>query len=316
MFAICVEASHAKGMGHLYRMLNFAKYIKKQNQSFLFIINYNEKSKKILTEQNIKYEVVNLDDYSSGWETNIINKYGVKYWINDRLKTDQRHANNIKKNNKKLITCDDLGSGAKNSDINVCGLFFNRNNLQGKKILSGVDYLILNSEIEIYKKKRVFVENILVTMGGSDTYGVTVKIVELLKANNIKATVHIGPSFKHGEALNNIITDEYRVIKNIPSLIEEFTKYDLAITGGGITPFEANASGLPCLIVANEYIEISNGEFLQKIGSSKFIGYHDDINANAINDINFLDIRSMSSQGINNITTGAVNEIYNNIMQL
>ena len=313
MFAICVESSHCKGMCHLYRMLNFSTYIVKKNKSFLFVINDNNKTKKILSGKKLKYEVVDLNDCSSDWETKIINKYSIKYWINDRLETDVMHANNVKKNNIKLITFDDLGCGAKKSDINVCGLFFNRNNIQGKKILIGVDYLILNGDIDLYKRKRDSIENILVTLGGSDTYGVTVRIIELLKANNIKATIHIGPSFEHNEVLDDIITDRYRVIHNVPSLMEEFTKYDLAVTGGGITPFEANASGLPCLIVANEYFEIPNGEFLQEIGSSKFIGHYTKIADQVISNINELDISSMSRLGMENFNTTAVHKIYNTI---
>ena len=42
MFAICIEASHSKGMGHLFRMLNFTNYLKKQNEKFVFIINDND----------------------------------------------------------------------------------------------------------------------------------------------------------------------------------------------------------------------------------------------------------------------------------
>jgi spore coat polysaccharide biosynthesis predicted glycosyltransferase SpsG len=297
-------------------MLSFATYLEEVDQNFIFIINDNQRSEKILTDQKINYEVVDLNDYSSNWETRIINKYDVKCWVNDRLDTAQRHANNVKSIDIRLITFDDLGGGAKNSDINICGLFFNRNNIEGKKVLKGINYLILNSEIDLYKRKRDNIKNILVTLGGSDTYGVTIKIIELLKANNIKATIHIGPSFKHSEALHDVLTDEYRVIRNIPSLIEEFSKYDLSITGGGITPFEANASGLPCLVVANEYFEIPNCEFLEGLGCSKFIGHHSEIIETFFNNLTLLDIKSMSKLGMLNINSGAAHKIYRKIMQL
>ena len=57
-------------------------------------------------------------------------------------------------------------------------------------------------------------------------------------------------------------------------MIEEFHRHDLAITGGGITPFEANASGLPCVVIANELHEIPTGLALQKLGGSVFAGHH------------------------------------------
>ena len=315
MFAICIEASHSKGMGHLFRMLNFAKYLKKQNKQFIFIINDNEKTKDILDGENIAFEIVNLYDFVSNWETKIIEKYDISYWINDRLDTDEKHSQNVKNNDVKLITFDDLGSGAKNSDINICGLFFHNENLEGKKILKGVKYLILNDEIDKYKKERRELKKILVTLGGSDTYGVTIKILKLLKKYNIKATIHTGISFEHKKELEKELTKDYLHITYVPSFIKEFRKYDLAITGGGVTPFEANSSGLPCLIVANELFEIPNGEFLDSIDSSKFIGYYDNINENIFLNLNKLDINSMSRNGMKNLNTQAVEKIYMEIIE-
>lgn len=313
MFAICIEASHSKGMGHLFRMLNFIKYLRSKDEQFIVLINDNDKTKDILELNKIFFEVVDLKDFDSNWETSIIEKYNIKYWINDRLDTEEKHSLKVKNNSIKLITFDDLGSGAKHSDINICGLFFNHDNIQGEKILKGVQYLILNDEIDKYKRERTEIKNILVTLGGSDTYGVTTKILKLLKTYNIKATIHTGISFEHKEELEKELTQEYIHISHVASFIEEFSKYDLAITGGGITPFEANASGLPCLIVANELFEIPNGEFLDDIGSSKFMGYHDNINAAILSNLETLDINNLSKNGIKNLNTQAVEKIYKEI---
>lgn len=313
MFAICLEASHAKGMGHLFRMLNFKDYLDTKNEKFIFLINDNDKTKEILEERNIKFEIVNLEEYESKWENALIDKYNLKYWINDRLNTDEKHSKNIVSKGIKLITFDDLGRGAVFSDLNICGLFFNENNLSGKKILKGTDYLILNNEIDKYKRDRNKLKNLLVTLGGSDTYGVTIKVLKLLKNYNIKATIHIGPSFNHKEELDKELTNNYEVIKFIPSLIEEFSKYDLAITGGGVTPFEANASGLPCLIIANELFEIQNGEYLDSINSSKFLGFHEEIDDKVFSNINDLDLNNMSKNGMKHLDTKACERIYKEI---
>jgi spore coat polysaccharide biosynthesis predicted glycosyltransferase SpsG len=314
MFAICIEASHSKGMGHLFRMLNFAKYLEEKSQEFIFLINDNEKTKEILKSNSYKYEIVNVEDTISDWETDLIKKYNFTFWINDRLDTDATHAQNIVNNRIKLITFDDLGSGAKWSDINICGLFFNQDNLKGKKVLKGVDYLILNPEIKQFKKNRTDLKNIFVSLGGSDTYGVTVNVLKLLKKYQIKATLHIGPSFNHQEELNKELTDDYKVVHFIPSLIEEFTKYDLAITGGGVTPFEANASGLPCMIIANEVFEVPNGEFLSSIGSSVFLGFHQSIDETIFKGLNKLDIKQMSQNGLSHLNIDAVEKIFEEII--
>lgn len=316
MFAICLEASHQKGMGHFFRMLNFVKYLEQKEQDFIFLINDNKKTKEILTSNEYLYEIVDLDDLSDDLEDTLIKKYNFTYWINDRLDTNKKHIKNIQKNSIKVINFDDLGSGAKYSDINICGLFFNQGILQGRKILKGVDYLILNPEIDVYKKQRNSLKKILVTLGGSDTYGVTIKLLKLLKKYNIKATIHTGPSFEHKEELEKELTDDFEVINFVPSLIKEFSKYDLAITGGGISSFEANASGLPCLIVANETFEVPNGEYLDSIGSSVFLGFHENIDESKLQDIEKLNFEKMSQNGLLKLNTKALEKIYEEIIEL
>jgi spore coat polysaccharide biosynthesis predicted glycosyltransferase SpsG len=315
MFAICIESSHKKGMGHLFRMLSFASFLYKKNEDFIFLINDNEHMQNILKSYNYKYETVNLLDFDQNWESLLIKKYKIRYWVNDRLDTNKIHANFIKSNNIKLITFDDLGSGSKLSDLNFCGLFFNKTNLQGKKIFKGTKYLILNPEIEKFKRERKEIKNILVTLGGSDTYGVTIKVLKYLKKFNIKATIHIGPSFKHKEELQKELTPEYKLINHVSSLIELFHFYDLAITGGGITPFEANASGLPCLIIANEIFEIDNAKYLNNLKSSISIGHHEKIETKIFENIKKIDINSLSKHGLRYLTTDGLENIYTKIQE-
>ena len=109
---------------------------------------------------------------------------------------------------------------------------------------------------------------------------------------------------------------DFEVIGSVPSLIKEFEKYDLAITGGGITPFEGNASGLPCLIVANEDFEIPNGKYLHSAGSSIFLGFHENIDFIDFKNIKNLDLEQMSEAGLENLDTKAINRIYKEIMSL
>ncbi len=309
MYAICVESSHYKGMGHFFRMLSFIEYLQKRDEKYTVFINNDRVSTSILEQKKINYELVNYADVETNWEKILIKKYEIKIWINDRLNTEKTHAKNVINNQIPVITFDDKGSGAELADINFGGLEFeNITNLKGKKVFIGVKYLILNSEINNYKRIRKNQDNILVTLGGSDTYGTTILVIKILKALNKKATVITGPSFKHTRELNEICTDNFIIKTSVPSLIHEFYNYDLAITGGGITPFEANASGLPCIIVASEIHEISNGTFLEKTGSSIFAGYYKEINKNIFE--KELNISNMSKIGIEKIKTNAVENIY------
>ena len=310
MIGLCIESSHKKGMGHLFRALNLIEFLRIKGQAFVVFVNDNEKAMSILKEKNIEYELVNLDDLESDWETSLIKKYSINLWVNDRLNTEVRHSQNVVKNNARLITFDDRGSGSELAEINIAALLFD-DNLKGKIVLKGVNYLILNKEIEKFKRLRTNLENIIVTLGGSDTYGVTLKVVNILKKLNKKATIHIGPSFGHTKELNKIIDNRFIVKHNLPSMIEEFYNYDLAITGGGITPFEANASGLPCLIIANEPWEIDNGRFLEALGCSKFIGHYKSFDIKLLE--SKFDLEELSKAGMNKIKLDGLINIFSEV---
>jgi spore coat polysaccharide biosynthesis predicted glycosyltransferase SpsG len=278
MYALCIESSHTRGMGHLYRALNLATALSEIGIYCKFFINDHDVSRKIITSRKYTYEVVDLNDFSSDWETKFIIKYKVNIWINDRLNTNIQHAKKVKANDVPLVTFDDRGSGAAICDLHIAALVLDATErLAGKFILRGSNYLILNPEILKYRHLRTSLKNILVTLGGSDTHGVTVKLVEALANQGRSATIIVGAGFEHNKELNKVLTKNFEIKHNVPSLIEEFSKYDLAITGGGITAFEANASGLPCIIVANELFEMPAGKDLELHGGAVFAGYHEAI---------------------------------------
>ena len=315
MFAICIEASHKMGLGHLFRMLNLTEHLKANNEEVVLFVNEDEVVNNILNEKGVRFETVDLSDLTSGWEAHFIEKYGVEIWINDRLNTELAHSKNVKATGIKLVTFDDHGAGAELADINIAALPCSfADELKGKKVLSGIDYLLLNKNIERFKRLRKEAGNIIVTLGGCDTYGATIKVVRILKELGKHFTVHIGPAFEHLEELNEIIDEDIEVIGQVPSLIETLSKYDLAITGGGMTPFEANAAGLPCIIVANETFEIPNAKFLAGLGSSLFAGFHEDIDTGAFTAT--LDIERMSAIGMKEISLNGIENIYNEMRAL
>ena len=276
MFAICVESSHIRGMGHLFRAINLINELNARGLCSIIYINNNEKSIKIIEQRGISYRVVDLNNFHSRWEKEVITKDCIKVWINDRLDTRISHVKKLKDNSVKVISFDDFGDGSKEVDLNIVGLYFtDPSKVNGLNKCIGVRYLILDSDIDLYKKKRNRIETILVTLGGSDTHGVTVNVINQLKKLDIRATILLGPSFNHYDALEKVIDTSFKVIKNVPSLAKEFANYDLAITGGGITAFEAAASGLPVLMIANEIFEIPICETLQNLGIGIYIGKYD-----------------------------------------
>ena len=55
MLAFSIEASHKRGMGHLYRSITISKYL---GYKSIFFINKNLKCIEILKRNKIKYKVI------------------------------------------------------------------------------------------------------------------------------------------------------------------------------------------------------------------------------------------------------------------
>jgi len=315
LFALCVESSHQRGMGHLFRMLNFALFLRDKNESVIFFVNAHQPAMTILKENGFDYEIVDLSDVQSNWERQLIQKYGINVWVNDRLDTDAMHARNVKDARVKLVTLDDRGDGAAIADLHVAALVFDKiHELRGRKVLAGVQYLILDKGIDDYRRRRSALNKIVVSMGGSDTYGVTIQVVEMLKDSEIPVTIIVGPGFEHMERLQQVMPDHFNLRVNVPSLAEAFAEFDLAITSGGITPFEACAAGLPCIVVATEDFEIPVGKHLGKMGAALYAGYYKEMEKISVD--TSTNVQAMSDRAMLCMDTKGADRVYKEIMAL
>jgi len=315
LFALCVESSHERGMGHLFRMLRFASFLREHNEQIVFFVNAHQPAMTILNENGFDYEIVNLSDTQSNWERKLIQKYGINVWVNDRLDTDAIHVRNVKDAKVKLVTFDDRGDGASMADLHVAALIFDgAHELRGRKILSGVQYLILDKGIDSYRHQRLALNKIVVSMGGSDTYGVTIQVVEMLKNSKIPVTVIVGPGFEHMERLQQVMPGHFELRVNVPSLAKVFSEFDLAVTSGGITPFEACASGLPCIVIATEEFEIPVGKHLKKMGAALYAGYYKELRELSV--VPSLNVQAVSERAMLRVDLKGSDRVYKEIMVL
>jgi len=315
VFALCIESSHARGMGHFYRALNLAAVLGRAGKRCKILLNAHEPALRLLSAAGLEHAVVDLCDDASDWEGRRIDEDAIQVWINDRLDTDPRHADRVKRRGVSLVTFDDRGAGAARADLHIAALAFDPDEpLPGRRVLRGVDYLILNPEIARYRRVRQDAGRLLVTLGGTDTWGVTVEVVRCLCAAGRAATVIVGPGFRHDAELAKVSGSAIEVKRGVPSLIAEFARFDLAITGGGITPFEANASGLPCIVVANESFEVPVARELVRLGGSVFAGHHAAMDESVFT--RALPIDAMSRAGIAHVNLEGADRVVRELLSL
>ncbi|HCT90160.1 MAG TPA: glycosyl transferase, partial [Lachnospiraceae bacterium] len=191
MLAICIECSHQRGMGHLFRALNLISTLEEKREPWLLLVNQDETALSVLREKKITPVIVDLEDTSSDWEGKLIREREITVWLNDRLHTGIETAEHVKAAGIPLFTIDDMGMGAALADGNFASLIFEgKSIIPGKRVYAGSEYLILNPEIAGYRRKRDQLESILVTLGGSDTYGVTLPVIDFLKNREKETGLH------------------------------------------------------------------------------------------------------------------------------
>lgn len=315
MYIICIESSKTRGMGHLFHSLLYASYLQYKNEPFILLINNDIPAINILKAKNIPFRVVDFAD-ESDWETTIIQEFKATVWLQDKFETPKWMAEHIAKNNILFCVIDDFGPGAELCDIHFGGMIYlTGHEAKGEKIYCGSEYVILNPEIEDYKKIRTKVANVIITLGGSDPFGMTVDVVRQISKTSLSVEVVVGPDFDYFAELNEANIKNYPVVQNVPSLIEEFSKFDFAITGGGGTCCEANSCGLPCVIVANAPHEMQTGLFMESKGGAIYAGSYKGWNRDVIDNITSMNIERMSRAGMTNFDTKAIERIFTIIEQ-
>ena len=280
MIVVATKFSHKIGYGHIFRCLNIIEKFGKNN--CLLIVNQKDKILEYLDRVNFKV----IDYRKKNWEDKILNKYQIKIWINDRLKTTKKHFNKLNKNSIFSVSIDDEGSSHKFYDLNISqNININNNNNNNTKIINDKSLLILKK----VKKNNIFIRkklrNIMITFGGSDTYSMTNKVLKTLSETKFNINIYYGPGYKN--KIKRFNNKNFKYITNIKNLENEMVKFDLLICGGGVTPLNAASQGLPSLIIACENHEIKTAQYLKKLRISNYLGFRKiSINETYLNKLN------------------------------
>lgn len=149
----------------------------------------------------------------------------------------------------------------------------------------GWEWVVLRQEFG-HRPPRVPHERpvVLVTMGGSDPAGLTLKAVEALDllVEDFETIVALGPGFGHHEALRDLLARARRrfdVCQSVTDMPGLMAQADLAVASFGVTSYELAAMGVPaiylCLtedhaesaaVFVNAGIALSLGQYGKVIG--------------------------------------------------
>lgn len=147
----------------------------------------------------------------------------------------------------------------------------------------GWEWVILRREFSHPLKREVHEPPVvLVTMGGSDPFGLTLKAVQALDLldDDFKSLVLLGPGFLHQKALNDRVSKAHRKfhllsgVKDIPDLMAQA---DLALGSFGVTAYELAAMGVPGIYMCLTEDHVQSASAFVEAGMGGCVGLHNQV---------------------------------------
>ena len=265
------------GMGHIFRCLQLAVALSRRfpKAEHTMELGYGEQAQRTVRE-NFSGQIV---DRHPG----IAPLVHYDLLIVDQLASDPPEMQMLRNHAHCLVALDDTGLGRWFADIAINALYMPqtlRPAASATRVFDGLCYLGLDPRFagSEYRVKES-VSQVLITQGGSDTYGIVPCLVRslsnwLAKRRDVTLHVHTGPAFSHQQQLaealrlvNGAVCHERPA--DLPTV---FAQMDLCIAAGGITACEIAATGVPLVLVTAERKELETARHLAGAGAARLIG--------------------------------------------
>lgn len=296
------ESGTQIGYGHLYRSIALAKEFSKRGCKVEIVID-DEKGKKILSDHlsdiNVRalsyvvkntacFKYVFLDVFKNSWRNYIDfvenNSFQTQFvsiiddaFLDYALKTDYIFAIGFQNYKLKLETIA-REKGKKTKKYTGNDLFIFREEFKGKKTLK------IKSEVD----------NIFVSMGGSDPYKLTELVARSFKLLNRSLVFNyvLGIGFDESRVakLYELAEKEGFTIyinKNVNDIASLMLENDIAIINGGNTRFELVLLGIPFVSISFNETQNNIANRLETYGFGKNIGVYHNLQTNEI--INYIE---------------------------
>ncbi len=284
------------GMGHVYRMSYLGIFLKERGHDIQFFMpDWEEGVMKISHDGWHQIPIpVNQFENEIYYKNELKNlKFGCI--IVDALNVSEPIMKMFREKTNLLISFDNIGTGRFFTDILINILYKRLPPLPPPKLeINDYRYIIISNQFdEIHQKEKVIpktVKKVLITQGGSDTYGIVPQLIDAIDTTNINIEyfVFIGPAFKHQENLALSVKKtglKIHIIKNITNPWNLFDTMDLAISGGGMTLFELLCIGVPTITTTQEIKELETIDDLTKNNLIINLGFFDETKKDQISSL-------------------------------
>lgn len=287
--AFRADSGYAIGAGHIMRCMNLARL------GDIFICrDYDGNMGEYISEKGIKvfYIKKDIEAVSEAKECiEILSETGISTIFTDSYTIGNDFYRTIRNGGIKSIAMDDL------AEINIdADMIVNHNPYayeemySGKsnaEILAGTTYTMIRKEISHRAPETIIkrgIENILVTLGGSDPENITGRIAEKFDNTEFNVKLILGRSNKNIEILEKKYKESRNiaVCVNVSDMREQMEESDFIICAGGTTLWEVLYLGVPFGVVQIADNQKLSAEYVVKNSLGLFLGNQDNINVENI----------------------------------
>lgn len=281
VIGIRADGNEILGMGHLMRCMSIGRELEKQGAQCVFFAA-GEQAGSFLRERGFFCEVLHTDYQHMEEEIPLLNhaaeKYAPKLWLVDSYQITQKYLRELGKICP-VFYLDDTGQQIYEAEglinYNICGedLGYEALCSQSMKLLLGAKYAPVKEEfVTTPYCIRQDVENVLITMGGSDKLNITGMVCQSLLEKlpeYMKFTLICGRFNPHLAELVQLKEGNERVFVkvDVPDMWNKLAAADVVVTAAGSTMYELSAMGIPsvcCYYVENQR-RIAEG-FAHRVG--------------------------------------------------
>jgi UDP-2,4-diacetamido-2,4,6-trideoxy-beta-L-altropyranose hydrolase len=223
---------------------------------------------------------------------------GASWIVVDGYHFGAAYQRNLREAGRRVLFIDDYGHVDRykadlvlNQNIDAKeGLYINR--AEHTDLLLGPKFALLRKEFWPWRAPRREIraeaEHILVTLGGADPDNVTTETVEALgtlEASGVRATVVIGGSNPHKDAIRAAAKSARVPIdlrQNVDDMAELMADSDIAVSAGGSTCWELAFMGIPNVIVVLAENQKGIARGLDEAKTAVNLGWHERVGTSEI----------------------------------
>ena len=273
---IYTYGSHERGMGHIYQSCGLARAMEEEvGAEVRFLVPDHPEGLNKLREWNL--DIVEVPRHLADKKKishigDLLSASGVDVVIMDVLESSPVLMEYFRKQATCLVSLDDIGPGRDFADLLINVIHHPPRNAQASYVeINDLNYVILRESFHLAHKRAKEIPNrahrILVSQGGSDTFG---GIIELAKALatlpcDVEVILLVGSAFRHEAELERAVQPtgrSFTVLRDVEDMAGLMQCCDLAITGVGKTVFELAAVGVPFVMVTEEPRELETANIV------------------------------------------------------